>query len=179
MNSLKPINLDNGVIQIHPLRTSDMMRHTEMVNDLYEIFGDIESLPYNKEKFVKDIETISTQMLGVTVGYEQKIRYTHFLTLKEPNKVIGEIIILSPKSVKDAYKLDNLWIIEYFLNKQLWNNGIMSGVLSAIISNMKQQGITNIGALVDRENSPSIRVLEKAGFSKTMDFDLKQDLYKI
>lgn len=179
MNSLKPINLDNGVIQIHPLRTSDMMRYTEMVNDLYEIFGDIESLPYNKEKFVEDIETISTQMLGVTIGYEQKIRYTRFLTLKEPNKVIGEIIILSPKSVKEVYNLDNLWVVEYFLNKQLWNNGIMTGIIPAIISKMKQQGIANVGALVDRENFPSIRVLEKAGFSKSKKFDLKQDLYKV
>lgn len=179
MNQMKPINLDNGVIQIHPLRTTDLMRHDEIVNDLYEIFGDISSIPYNKEKFVKDKETISTQMLGVTIGYQQQIRYTHFLTLKEPNKVIGEIIILSPKSVEPAYAIKDIWIIEYYLNKQLWNNGIMSGVINAIVNEMQNQGITGIGALVDKENISSIRVLVKSGFKRLRQYDLKQDLYKI
>lgn len=179
MNKLKPINLDNGVIQIHPLRPSDMMRHDELVNDLYEIFGDEDSLPYNKEKFVSDRKTISTQMLGVTIGYEQQIRYTHFITLKEPNKIIGEIIILSPKSVEPQYKIQDTWIIEFYLNKQLWNKGIMSGIIAAIVSNMKNQGIDKIGALVDRNNIPSIRVLEKSGFIKRNPFDVKQDYYEI
>lgn len=179
MNKLKPINLDNGVIQIHPLRSSDLMRHNEIVNDLYEIFGDKNSLPFNKEKFVADREIISSQMLGVTIGYEQQIRYTHFITLKEPNKIIGEIIILTPKSVEPEYKIHDTWIVEFFLNKQLWNKGIMTGILTTIVSNMKNQGINKIGALVDRDNIPSIRVLEKSGFIKRNRFDLKQVYYEI
>lgn len=179
MNGLKPINLDNGLIQIHPLRSSDIIRTDEIESDLFEIFGDIDSIPYNKEKYVENKETLSIHMLGVSIGYQQQIRYTHFLTLKESNKIIGEIIILSPKSVKEAYGLEGMWIIEFYLNKQFWNNGIMSDAIQAIILNMKQQGIANIGALVDRKNIPSVRVLEKVGFVNYQNFDLKQDLYKI
>ena len=179
MNQLIPVNLDNGVIQIHPLRTSDLINHDEIVNDLYEIFGDITSIPYNKEKYVMDKKTIINQIFGITLGYQQQIRYTHLLTLKEINKIIGEIIILSPKSVELEYNMKDTWLIEYYLNKQLWNNGIMSGVISAIINNMKSQGITNIGAFVNRDNISSIKVLEKSGFNRITQFDLKQDFYKI
>ncbi|MDP3915071.1 MAG: GNAT family protein [Bacteroidota bacterium] len=179
MNNLKPINLDNGVIQIHPLRTSDLFRHNLIVDDLYEIFGDEATLPYNSEKIVKDKNTISTQLLGVTIGYEQQISYTHFLTLKENNKIIGEIIILSPKNVQLAYKIKDTWIIEYFLNKKYWNKGIMTGVISAIANIMKINKINKIGALVDRNNLSSIRVLEKVGFRKICSFDLKQDYFEI
>ena len=55
----------------------------------------------------------------------------------------------------------------------------MSGVIGAVTSNMKSQGITNIGALVDKENQSSIRVLQKCGFKKVKQFDIKQDFYQI
>lgn len=179
MNTLKPIALDNGYIQIHPYRKKEMMRETEIVNELFEIFGDIESIPFNKEKLVTDKKTISMNLLGVVIGYDQQIRYTHFLTHKDSDTIIGEIIITTPKHVKSIYNLDNTWIIEYYLNKQFWNRGIMSGAISAIIHNMKGQGIDNIGALVDEKNTPSIRVLEKVGFVYKRQFDLAKDLYLV
>ena len=179
MNKLKPIILDNGLIQIHPLRSSDLMKHDKIVNDLFEIFSDSETLTYNKEKIVTDKKTVAMQLLGVSMGYEQQLRYTHFLTLKEYDKVIGEILILSPKSVEPSYNIKDTWIIEYFLNKQLWNNGIMTGVIQVIIEQMQEQDINKIGVLVDRDNLSSIRVLQKVGFIRIKQFDLKQDYYEI
>lgn len=179
MNKLQAINLDNGIIQIHPLRKSELLKHDKVVDELFEIFSDSDTLIFNKEKLVSDKNTVAMQLLGVSMGYEQQLRYTHFLTLKKFDKIIGEVIILSPKSVEPAYKIVDTWIIEYFLNKQLWNNGIMTGVIQAIIQKMKEQDIKNIGALVDRENISSIRVLEKSGFKKISRFDDKQDYYKI
>ena len=77
------------------------------------------------------------------------------------------------------YKINDTWLIEYFLNKQAWNLGIMTGAIVAIVRNMQAQGINNIGALVDRRNLASIRVLEKAGFTKAKHFDLRQDYYEL
>lgn len=179
MNKLKPIILDNGVIQIHPLRSSDLLKHDMIVNDLFEIFSDGETLTYNKEKIVADKKTVAINLLGVSMGYEQQLRYTHFLTLKEYDKVIGEIIILSPKSVEPSYNIKATWIIEYFLNKQFWNKGIMTGVIQVIIEKMQEQNINKIGALVDRDNLSSTRVLDKVRFRKIKEFDLKQDYYEI
>ena len=55
----------------------------------------------------------------------------------------------------------------------------MSGIVSAIINNMKSQGIQKIAAIVDRKNLSSIRVLEKSGFSGVKQFDIKQDYFEI
>ena len=118
-------------------------------------------------------------MLGVTLGYQQQIRYTHFITLKEINKIIGEIIILSPKSVEQSYNIKNIWFLEFYLNKLLWNYGIMTDIITQIVSRMKNQSIVGIGALVDRQNIQSIRVLEKSGFKRDRKFDERQDYYTI
>lgn len=137
MYNFNPINLDNGMFQIHPLRKSELLKHDKMVEDLFEIFSDIQGLPYNKEKIVADRNKIADQLFGVTLGYHQQLRYTHFVTLKEIDKVVGEIMIISPKGVEPAYKIKDTWFIEYFLNRHLWNKGIMSGVIRAIVQEMQ------------------------------------------
>jgi RimJ/RimL family protein N-acetyltransferase len=179
MNKLNPINFENDVLLIHPLRPNDILRQNEIIEDLYEIFSDKDSLPYNKEKYIENKEQIELNLLGITIGYSQNIRYTHFITLKEINKIIGEIIILSPKSVEQSYNIKNIWFLEFYLNKLLWNYGIMTDIITQIVSRMKNQGIIGIGALVDRRNIQSIRVLEKSGFKKNTKFDDRQDYYVI
>ena len=49
MNTLKPITLDNGHIQIHPYRRKELMREVEIIDELFEIFGNKESIPFNEE----------------------------------------------------------------------------------------------------------------------------------
>ncbi|MHA8065277.1 hypothetical protein V7S76_01220 [Aquirufa sp. ROCK2-A2] len=41
ITSLNPINLNNGILEIHPYRESELHRDDDVVNYLYEIFGDI------------------------------------------------------------------------------------------------------------------------------------------
>jgi RimJ/RimL family protein N-acetyltransferase len=175
---MNPINLDNGTFQIHPFRQTDLLKHDKVVDDLFEIFSDPEGLPFNQERLVSDKDTIAKWLFGVTVGYHQQTRYTHFITLKEMDKVVGEVLLLAPKVVEDAYQLKDIWLMECFLHKLLWNRGIMSGVIAAIVQEIKEQNIIQIGALVSRTNFPSIRVLEKAAFKRVGKFDDVQDLYQ-
>jgi len=55
---------------------------------------------------------------------------------------------------------------------------MMSGVIAAV-HNMQSQGVNNSSAYVDRDNISSMSSLEKSGFKRIRQFDLKQDLYKI
>jgi RimJ/RimL family protein N-acetyltransferase len=176
---LNPINLDNGVIQIHPLGGRELMKHAKVVNDLFEILSDDENTKYISEKRVTDKKTISDQLLGITIGYQEQLYYAHFLTLKKLDKIIGMINIITPKRVEDTYLIKNRWFIEYYLNKQLWGHGIMYGAIKAVIQNMEKQGIINLGALCIPENFVSIRLLEKCGFKKIKKFDAKQDYYEL
>ncbi len=181
MNKLKPINLDNGVIQIHPLRSSDLLRQDQIVDSLHEILSDDENTEFIPEKRTNDKKQISMNLLGVTIRYSQELGYTHFITLKGNNEIIGQVNIITPKGVEieSEYGIQNNWFIEYFINKKVWGHKLMSGILSAIVSEMKNQGIVNISALCMPENIASVRTLEKSGFARVTKFDLKQDLYKL
>ena len=180
MNKLHPINLDNGTIQIHPLRLSDIEKQEQIIDNYLEILSDIENTQYIPEKRTNDREQVSMNLFGITYRYGQELGYTHLITLKEENEVVGQINVISPKGVKveTKYEIEDSWFIEYCLNKKVWGYGIMSGILRAVIAEMVDQGIENISALCMSENIASIRTLEKSGFIKLRKFDLKQDLYK-
>jgi RimJ/RimL family protein N-acetyltransferase len=181
MSKLKPINLDNGVIRIHPLRISDIERENEIIESLFEILSDEENTKFIPEKRANDIKQISMNMLGVTFRYTQELGYTHFISLKESKEVIGQINIITPKGIEfeSEYGIKDNWFIEYFLKKKYWGYGIMGGILTAVVLEMKKQGITNVCAVCYRENIASIKTLEKSGFIRVSEFDLKQDLYKL
>jgi len=179
MNTLRPINLDNGVTIIHPLRQSDILRYDQIVDNLFEILSDEENTKFIPEKRVLSKDRISKELLGITFRYDKQLGYTHFITLKDNNEILGQINIITPKGIKSEsqYGIKDTWFIEYFLNKKVWNFGVMSGAINAIVGNMKEQGITKISALCMPENISSIKILTKSGFKRIKKFDLKQDLY--
>jgi|SRR5690606_12699715 len=181
MNKLKPISLDNGVTQIHPLRSSDLLRLDSITDNIFEILNDDQNTLYIPEKKVNDRQTVSNRLLGVTYRYEHQLGYTHFITLKANNEVLGLIDIFSPKGIETEtnYGIENTWFIEYYLNKKVWGLGVMSNAVKAIVENMKMQGIDNIAAFCRPENIASTRILERTGFVNTGEFDQKQNLYKL
>lgn len=175
----KAISLSNGKMEVHAYRESEALREKDVVNDIYEIFGDITQIPYNHEKYVKDKKEINTYM--IVSSYHRKTQFIHFISHIQTQKIIGQIIISPPieQYILFDKKLKNTWIIEYYLNKIFWNKGIMSGIIPAVVRIMQKQGIKNIGAVVDRLNAPSIRILEKSGFKRIKQFDDLKDLYII
>ena len=180
MDNINPINLNNGTIHIHGLRKIDMQRLPIMEDDIYEILSDPNNVQYILERHITNKEDVSKLLLGVTFGYATKTRWTHFISLvKHNDKVVGQIDILSPGLVEKKYGLKNIWLVEYFLHKDLWNKGIMTGALGAVLQNIQEQGVTNIGALCQRENITSIKVLEKIGFKRKSTFDTKQDFFAL
>lgn len=172
-----PINLNNGILEIHPYRISEAERDKEVVNDLFEIFGDISQIPFNKEKLVKDKKDMNTY--SIVSDYHSKRQYTHFVSHIESKKIIGKIIISPP--VKEYIQFDgtlkNTWIIEFYLNKRFWNKGIMSGIIPEVVRGIQKQGIKKVGAVVDKLNFGSIRVLEKSGLKRIKQFDDLKDLF--
>lgn len=41
MQKLKPINIENQIIMVHPLRQLDMARIARIENEIYEILSDV------------------------------------------------------------------------------------------------------------------------------------------
>jgi len=180
MQKLKPINIESDVISVHPLRNIDILRKESIENDIYQILSDNETTEFIPEKRLKDLKGASEKVFGIILGYQTNLSYGLLVSDKRNNKVIGIINIISPDCAKQTYKIDKYdWMIEYFLHKNYWGQGIMTGIITAICKKLKGQGIETIGAICDRNNNKSIRVLEKIGFQKNKLFDIKQDYYEI
>ncbi len=167
MYQFNAINLDNGTFIVHPLREEDMNRQNDLIQDIYEIFSDDETTIYTPEKKVESTKVVSDRLNGVVHRYHRGESFTHYITLKKINKVIGVIDIISPSLVEKDYDIKDTWFIEYFLNKELWGRGIMSGIVGAIVNTMKKRGINRIGALCDSNNIRSVTILKKIGFKMT------------
>ena len=176
---LVPINLQNESILIHPLRKMDMEKIHDIQADLFEILSNEENTKYISEKRLTNQNEIVHRIMGVVLGYQKELSYGHFITDKESNRVIGFVDIITPDYAQQNYYLKKYtWMIEYYLNKS-FGTRIMRGVIKAICKDLNNQGISPIGAVCDKSNLASIKVLERVGFSRIEAFDYKQDYYEL
>lgn len=166
MIKLKPIIFANNLFKVHPLQAEDKSRSEIIETDILNIFGNPENIPYNSEKHIRSLEEAQILLSGASLGNQLHSQYTFFITFISTRNIIGEIIIIPPFMAEDHGVKDS-WLIEYYLHKDAWNNGIMTGILAAVIENLQEQGIKKMGAFVDKENLGSIRVLEKNNFINT------------
>jgi len=156
-----------------------MERIARIENEIYEILSDVTTTQFIQGGRLPDKNAASDRMFSIIMGYQTGYSYAHFITDKNTMTVIGLIEIISPERAKQSYKLDNYdWMITYYLHKDYWNQGIMTGIVQAFCQNIKQQGINKIAAICHRKNFGSIRVLEKVGFRKTSSFDIYQDYFE-
>jgi [ribosomal protein S5]-alanine N-acetyltransferase len=84
--------------------------------------------------------------------------FSWLLTLNgQPGTVMG-MISVTPE--RHAWRC----VVGYVLAKEYWNKGFMTEAVKAIISTMfRDPGVYRVWAVVDVDNAPSARVLEKAG----------------
>ncbi len=84
--------------------------------------------------------------------------FSWLLTPKdEPGSIMG---MISATPERHSWRC----VLGYVLAKEYWNRGFMTEAVKAVISTMFQDpGIYRVWAVVDIDNAPSARVLEKAG----------------
>lgn len=178
-SGIQPINKQNDIIAIHPLRNMDMANISKIEHELFEILSDAETTKFIPEKRVTTIKDVSDRIFGIVLGYETQMTYSHFITYIPQNKIIGVVQIDSPEVNKTAYELPEYnWSIEYYLNKYFWNRGIMFSVLNVIVSELHRQGVNKLFAVCNRDNTASIKILKKLGFKNIGQFDILQDCWE-
>lgn len=178
-NSIKPIQIQSEIIMLHPIRNSDMNRISEIEEDFYMILKEDQNTEFIQEKRLSSLEDAKNFVLGIVSNYNSNKAYMHLITWKQTNNVIGAINVISPKYVKEEYILDeHNWMIEFFIHKNFWNHGIMTGLVNAVCTNLNTQNINIIDAVCHVDNIGSHRVLEKNEFKKIQKFDFNKYLYR-
>ncbi|WP_367866990.1 GNAT family N-acetyltransferase [Pedobacter sp. WC2423] len=176
---LKPIDYESERLCVHSFRPYDLQRFDQFALDILSILSDDFTLKFIPGKRLNTIVEAEAFLQTMIVNFHNGRNFMHFITDKKMNRVIGIIDLISPKVAREHYEIEKYpYFIEFYLSGLAAGTSIMSEILPAIVSNVISQGITCIGAVIDRNNTAAKKVLEKASFLYKSRFDILQDFYE-
>ena len=169
-HTFRVINLDKGLI-IRPLTLQQLDLETKVFylnshyDEIKKYLPDI--YPETEEKAG---EIISSILYG-TMLHRQII---FAICLEEKNFPIGYIVCSSPLTMfKNSTEPVGDWLIDFWLNKDFHNKGIMTHAMPFLFTYLSEFRIPNILAFTDKTNLASISVLNKLSFNQTNELDDK------
>ena len=163
MIELPFLQLKNNEFEIATFEILEMYNKDQTRNELYKLLSDDNNLKYIHELKIDSSEEIEMYVTGFKKHIKDNVQYTYFIKRIKSNSIIGEFILIPPKTVKDTYDIENVWFIQYILDSHYRDHGIMSQILEMILYYLKGK-IDKIGAICDESNVASIKLLEKFDF---------------
>ncbi|MEQ7801836.1 GNAT family N-acetyltransferase [Pedobacter sp. ASV1-7] len=176
---LETIFLENEELLVHSFRSQDMDHFEKLTQDIFSILSDEWTLKYIPEKRLHNLQQAELLLQTAILNYHSRQNYLHFITHKASNKVIGMIDVITPELARKHYHMDYYpFFIEFYLSSAASGCYIMTEILPKLMEELLRQGISKIGAVINRENIAARRVLEKANFEFKAPFDVIQDFYQ-
>lgn len=141
------------------ISTARLILRRAQVSDAESIFHEYTQDPqvtlYMTWRPNKDVQETRTFLAGCVERWNDGSEYTRAITLKGDDHAVGMIAVRPRGHAAE---------IGYVLARRLWNTGLMTEAVAAIINWLEQQpGIYRIWASHDIGNPASGRVMEKAG----------------
>ncbi|MBC8046364.1 MAG: GNAT family N-acetyltransferase [Fimbriimonadaceae bacterium] len=127
------------------------------VQDYFIMYSDAEAMRYRGQMPFEKIEDAQVSLKQVQDDWFANIKFRVALVLKESNALIGTFLI---KSIEE-----DSCEIGYSLDKNYWNQGIMTEVCRAVVSFLLEEAeMETIYAVVREGNESSMRLLQKLQF---------------
>ena len=131
------------------------------VEDLFAIFGDVETMRYWSHEAFETIEQARNYLRQIEDGFDKRTLFQWGLVRRSDDRVIGTGTLCGFDDARHNAS------IGYALARSEWGAGVMSRALPELIRfGFETLGLHRIEADVDPRNPGSIRLLEKIGFSK-------------
>lgn len=129
--------------------------------DVFKFFSDADVMEYYDIEPMKSLDQASTLIKRFTERFSNTLGIRWGIARKEDDKLIGTC------GFHNWNKRYNRIEIGYELSKEYWNQGVMSEVLPKLISfGFENLELNRIEALVMPGNKPSLKLLNKFGFSE-------------
>jgi len=155
--SLEKIFIEFPVIETERLILKELKDNHAL--DIFEYFSDEEVLEYYDIYPLTEIEEAEKLISVLENRFKKQKGIRWGISLKSSGKIIGTCGYHNLD--KESFKAE----IGYELSREYWRQGIMKEALGAIISfGFKEMELNRIEALVELENSSSIKLLEKLRF---------------
>jgi [ribosomal protein S5]-alanine N-acetyltransferase len=127
---------------------------------LHSIFSDSETMKYYPAPF--SFEQTQNWIKKNQERYQEDGYGLWGICLKETDELIGDCGLVKQK-VDDKTEVE----IGYHINKEYWSKGIASEAAKGCKEyGFIQLGLNKLISIIDPRNIPSIRVVEKIGFTK-------------
>ncbi|EIJ0968168.1 GNAT family N-acetyltransferase [Vibrio vulnificus] len=147
---MKP-DLHGSRVVLRSIKTDDS-------DDLFEIYGDIQTMEFASDPVFTSKDMI-VQMLESVVRLEKSGESLEWAVIEQAtNKVIGTCGLHSFSDSGDSCEVGCL------LNSSYWRQGYMSEALSLLFSHAKSLGIEKLYADIDEGNFRSQALFNKLGF---------------
>ncbi|OQK26194.1 hypothetical protein XM70_c11750 [Vibrio parahaemolyticus] len=147
---MKP-DLHGSRVVLRSIKTDDS-------DDLFEIYGDIQTMEFASDPVFTSKDMI-VQMLESVVRLEKSGESLEWAVIEQTtNKVIGTCGLHSFSDSGDSCEVGCL------LNSSYWRQGYMSGALGLLFSHAKSLGIEKLYADIDEGNFRSQALFNKLGF---------------
>ncbi|HHC7102313.1 TPA: GNAT family N-acetyltransferase [Vibrio parahaemolyticus] len=131
---------------------------TDDSDDLFEIYGDIQTMEFASDPVFTSKDMI-VQMLESVVRLEKSGESLEWAVIEQTtNKVIGTCGLHSFSDSGDSCEVGCL------LNSSYWRQGYMSEALSLLFSHAKSLGVEKLYADIDEGNFRSQALFNKLGF---------------
>lgn len=142
------------------------MPSAKFVADLLEVYQNETTLRFMNCKNDISYADVEKRIELLKKNYENSKQLYWVIYSSEFSKAIGYITI---------FFHSNFWQLEYALNENFWNQGIMYRCLKKSIRFIKENTDFNILAVVNTDNHASIKILEKLKFVMTGEGKNKSD----
>lgn len=104
----------------------------------------------------------ASEWLGeLTMGWASKKKLPVILRLNDPLVTIGYVDCYTPSSIEEG---EDMWAIEYFLDKELWGRGVMKIAINNFLAHMEDKGVKKVRASTHKNNQRSMGLLDSLGF---------------
>jgi ribosomal-protein-alanine N-acetyltransferase len=177
---LAPVHLENENLIIQSFDATDFQRWSEMVDDIYALLSDNQTLKYLPFKRLSSRAAADIWLKNALISLHCGRNYLHFIRTKSNGRIIGLIDVISPALAKEHYFLQKYpYFIEFCIKTEYSQKKLMSSLLPDFLASLRNQQIGEIAALIDRQNIAAQKVLSRSGFNYDRFFDDTQDVYQL
>lgn len=148
------------------IHTRRLRLRKPLIEDAHEVFRNYGSDPevtrYLTWSTHQKVEDAFEAMLSRLAHWEQGTEFSWSITPPGDSPRVMGMISASPDA-RRAW----CWSVGYVLGREWWGHGYMTEALLVITGHLfAQPGVLRVWAWADEENYTSMRVLEKAGFTR-------------
>lgn len=170
--------IENDAHRIDPLGPDDILHYEQLALEIYQLLSDEHTLQFLPQKKLASVRAAQDWLSAAILNFHSGRNQVHLIRSKKTGALLGVIDVIPPAVAREHYQLaDYPFFLEFYLKGSARGKALMSCLLPKVISHLQRDGIDELAAVVNRQNIPAAKVLQRSGFKLAGTFDHAQDLY--